>query len=306
MANYLARIFVAGARVGFEARPSLPPAAIVPKMGNSESGDEVLFDPAAEHPASGAETDTAPTPALVEPILQKRSTEAHELSRPAAKQWVRPIQTSSTLSAGLSPIKDERSSSRSPSVESKPSAASHRDEQPPALLPLRREVEPTEQVSEQVFIADRRSEPAQEESNPKAATSGQPKAEVPLPQRMPSAGELAARKVPPAERKSGSLPTVAARTGLQPRQSHRAVLQPTSSAVRDVTNELRTEPGSLPVFPLRGSRNNEHETRITIGRVDVQVNHQPTPPPRRPAPRTISSRQDTLRGRFLDRFTLRP
>ena len=64
---------------------------------------------------------------------------------------------------------------------------------------------------------------------------------------------------------------------------------------------------ALPSVPLI-SRAKEPDTQISIGRVEVQVNNQPSvsPTPAMPATKANGNRQDTLQRRFLDRFMLRP
>jgi hypothetical protein len=60
-----------------------------------------------------------------------------------------------------------------------------------------------------------------------------------------------------------------------------------------------TEPLRL-VFPRK------RESRISIGRVEVQVNNQPAAVPS-PAPAAVpASAGDSLSGRYLGRFALRP
>jgi hypothetical protein len=49
------------------------------------------------------------------------------------------------------------------------------------------------------------------------------------------------------------------------------------------------------------------EARISIGRLDVQVNnHPPAPPPVRTAPPVTGNAPDALERRYLDRFRLKP
>jgi hypothetical protein len=83
------------------------------------------------------------------------------------------------------------------------------------------------------------------------------------------------------------------------------------------TADLAPETGSAvgipivrPAMPSRLppiSRRTESGARITIGRVEVQINNQlPASPTPVPAAKTGKNRQDNLQKRFLDRFTLRP
>jgi hypothetical protein len=50
----------------------------------------------------------------------------------------------------------------------------------------------------------------------------------------------------------------------------------------------------------------KREKRISIGRVEVQVNNHPLPSPPPTPPQAAASGADTLTGRYLGRFALRP
>jgi hypothetical protein len=310
MANYLSRLAVTGARVGFDARPSsLPPASLSglarPRM-ERETGHDAgrVFEP------SGGE-DTID---VVEPCSTtvRASVKPGSLSRQADESIAGSSQgdpLSSRLTAAsppeTSPAIPNRIARSNPSTPAEsggrtgvaadfplrdPSASQDRSLSNEAAT-ARRQSEETSQLN---TPADSAADPA------KGATLGEraPRRLDPTLPRLPSISEILASTAPSAFRRNAR------------NQGAARLREGVEEQDRKVIGRSAGTAAAWPNLPSRlpsASKSGEPEARITIGRVEVQVNNQPSASPT-PAPATKagSGRQDNLQRRFLDRFTLRP
>lgn len=121
---------------------------------------------------------------------------------------------------------------------------------------------------------------------------------------------------------SSDMPPIAAINEVKPTSQ---VIQSTASQITDEVRQER-EYGMLPTQaalkqtatpPLPPAQEHaplmppahptSRQVKLTIGRLDVQVNNrQPAPPARPSAPTVSSAASDTLEQRYLDRFRLKP
>jgi hypothetical protein len=322
MANYLARIAISGARVGFEASPSLPPT-VVPKTGIAQIGTNGFDEAGDQQLTRVVENDTLETGAVADlhtPFRAEVETVPLEQTRTGREDS--PISESdshASISEQLAQPSSGHSSAPQatkyvPRLEHSPSGRSEMS----AEIPIDRaapdrgvraaaESTKNQEVAEPKFTANHRGETTQER-RPKPASSVQPRMQGQPSPMTPTVPTITAPPLPATERKSDTPQAIQDGShGPQSSGSHAVAPAVTSSASGNAPSGLRIEPANVPQFPPRGSRTTEQETRITIGRVDVQVNGQsPIPARRWSEPRAISNRKDVLRGRFLDRFTLRP
>jgi hypothetical protein len=308
MANYFARLAAAGARMGFDARSSFLPPANVPALGRANPEGENRLDLGDEQPVVVAEPPSPATGVAVESDPSQRaassgselgsSTRADDRdpqSHSHAPEWSTApssIHIGPTLKLPLAENPPERGTPDSPQMRI------------PAIG-----ARAAQRLSEQSSLPDKPAAVVQETPHGRVS---------PIPQRAPRPLEPAMPTIPSAQEAAAAVGALRMKAGEQrsaPEVPRREQGRESVAAERHSTTAVqpavevgspRVRPGMSPFLP-RISRNTEPDTRITIGRVDVQVNNQPlTPPPGRPAPKASSNREDTLRTRFLDRFTLRP
>lgn len=67
-----------------------------------------------------------------------------------------------------------------------------------------------------------------------------------------------------------------------------------------------TAPQQISTPAVPGMTDKRRRSQISIGRIDVQVNNLPAPPPATPQPTKTSTRSNFLDTRYLSRFFLRP
>jgi len=140
---------------------------------------------------------------------------------------------------------------------------------------------------------------------------------VPYPAEAPSVIELHNARPQQVETNEPVQPLVTRQRGeAVPVPVQPASVQPTSVQPVPIPLE-RSEVSEMPrprpdhiqpanhTEPLRLVFPRKRESRISIGRVEVQVNNQPAVPPSAPAAAPVSA-GDSLSGRYLGRFALRP
>jgi hypothetical protein len=330
MANYLARLAAAGSRVGFDARSSFLPPATMPAVGRAKPENEAPFDLVEEHPGVVVEPDSPAIGVVIEPPTSQRTAPRSPRERsPQADDRDPQPHSPASVRPGSTRERPLQADDRNPNLlaSAQPIGSTSAPIGPMPKLPLDKKPgearTPPPQIrtpfigapsawraSQQSSETDKPADTLQKTNDRRVLPVHHHSArrlETALP-TIPRTPEIIATAAPTLRTRASDLPKASEVANRHLRdESAAAESHTTATAQPAMAVELPIVRPSMPLPPPHVPRNTEPETRITIGRVDVQVNNQPLVSPHlRPAPKPGSNQQDILRTRFLDRFTLRP
>ena len=310
MPNYLARVAAAGARTSTPIRPPVGAPPVMPGPGlfepalSAEMEAEVvppaaadtsrLLDasPAPSTPALGATPPRVPTADLPSTASPASPAVARPEGGPAA-----PPPPAAPSSPRMEPqqeiqrpmsvdiIRVPKSLRAAPISATPPAAAGARNsEKPPAEAPVRPPAPMPAAVRQHPVPA--LTERPSDLTVAAEASPATPAAAAPLPEGSPFPGGLPSSAVP---------------------------MQRESAAVAASVPARRPDPGftGLPLPPAQAGPPEppvaaQRSSRITIGRLEVQVANHPPPPAARPSRLPSPPDRDILAGLYLDRFPLMP
>jgi hypothetical protein len=302
MTNFLAKIAASGARTGAETpiRPpvsgpplmpgTLPdsvPSAGIDRIETLTAAPASLASPVspagANRPINLERANAAPPAAIIPPVNAGQAAAPEPVARPARFDQAQPDRLGPDRSAQPEPVRHQEQ----PTINEPPLRALSRRLAPEAgpVIQAPKALRPPEPVPEAPRVAHAVSATAAAQPRLDAAAASQPiRAES-----KNHAPDPAPIKQPPA-----------ALEGI------------TNPGERTPTPALLPLPAMLPAEPAVAAPQvvgppPRKEARISIGRLDVQVNnHPPAPPPVRPAAPVTHPAPDTLERHYLDRFRLKP
>jgi hypothetical protein len=293
MTNFLAKIAASGARTGAET-PIRPPVSGPPLM------PDTLPDSVPSAGIDRVETLTA-APAspvspvsLVSPVGANRpiNLERSNAAPPAA--IIPPVNVEQAAEPVARPVRfDQPQPDRlAPDRSAQPEPVRHQEQQPINEPPLR--------------ALSRRLAP---EAGPviQAPKALRPPESVPEAPRVAHAVSATAAAQPIRTESKNHVPDPAPIK--QPPTASEGITNPVE---RTPTPALLPLPAMSPAEPAVAAPQvvgppPRKEARISIGRLDVQVNnHPPAPPPVRPAAPMTNPAPDALERHYLDRFRLKP
>jgi hypothetical protein len=304
MANYLHRVAAAGAQTRPPATPAVMPSPRMPDVAPPpfpislpEPSDSAGLTAAPESTAPPASSPDRESPVTIPPQRESPNNRPAASSQPATGGGIAPQPDAEATQEGQQPP-DSLSvppPSDTPLHALRPSPGTEPSARPTQLQPPRRMAGSAHRLPS---------------GPPNAPLPLSPAPSVPFtPPAHAAPLQAAPEGSAPRERLAVTPPHFpVTRPQSQPRETRHktgpAANSPTPAAQPQANRADPPASRPRPVFPAAPRKN---ETRISIGRIDVQVNNHPRQPPVAPTPASRPPRHEiNLEYSFLTRFPMRP